>query len=65
MKSDVIDIVMKIHVTTARAILASDDGEKKNAVWLPLSQVEVSPHENGDFDVVTLPEWLAKEKELI
>lgn len=33
----------------------------KATIWLPKSQVEYDPKEN----VVTLPEWLAIEKELV
>jgi hypothetical protein len=65
MKSDLLDMKLFVHVETKRAILVSDDGEKENAVWLPLSQIEfVATKDKGIFEV-TLPEWLAKEKELI
>lgn len=63
MKSDLIDITMQIHHRTERAVLASDDGDKDKAVWLPLSQVEVSM-KGGGFAEITMPEWLAVEKGL-
>ena len=44
MKSDVVDIRGQIHAMTDRAILFSDDGDRENAKWLPLSQVEVEKH---------------------
>jgi hypothetical protein len=61
MKSDLIDVTMQLHHRTDRAILVSDDGDKDNAVWLPLSQVEVLPKNDGMVEV-TMPEWLAVEK---
>ncbi|RJL15295.1 hypothetical protein [Paracoccus siganidrum] len=64
MKSDVIDIAVQIHARTDRAILASDDGDKDKAVWLPLSQVEVEIGQGGTA-TVTMPEWLAIDKGLV
>ncbi len=63
MKSDLIDVEMIVHVTTKAAVLASDDGEKDNAVWLPLSQIEIE--QNGKTATITMPTWLATEKGLI
>ena len=63
MKSDLLDVTMQLHYRTDRAILVSDDGDKENAVWLPLSQVEVLPKNDGMVEV-TMPEWLAVEKGL-
>lgn len=57
--SDLIDISGQIMHETAKAVLFSDTGEKDKAVWLPKSQIEV----NGN--IVTMPEWLAKDKGLI
>jgi uncharacterized protein YabE (DUF348 family) len=64
MKSDLIDVAMQIHHRTERAILASDDGDEKRAVWIPLSQVEVLMKSAGVAEV-TMPEWLAIEKGLV
>ena len=63
MKSDLIDVEMKIHHTTERSILASTDGERDNAVWLPLAHIEVANKERGVAEV-TMPEWLAVERGL-
>lgn len=63
-KSDLVDLTMQLHVETAKAVLVSDDGEKQNAVWLPLSQIEIEKQRNGVV-IVTLPEWLAIEKGLV
>lgn len=57
--STLVDLEMVIHVKTERAVLASDTGDKEDAVWLPLSQIEI------DGETITMPEWLAEEKGLI
>lgn len=56
--TEVVDIRGLVHSRTNRAILFSDDGGQENAVWLPLSQVEVEMHGRG-IATVTMPEWLA------
>lgn len=63
MKSDIIDVTVHLHHQTDKAVLVSDTGDKDDAVWLPLSQIEIAP--DGAVHVVTLPEWLAKEKGLV
>ena len=63
-KSGIIDLTMHLHVETKAAIFVSDDGDREHAVWLPKSQVEFE--KVGVATVcVTLPEWLAIEKELV
>lgn len=64
MISDLIDLTMQIHHRTERAILVSDDGDRKKAVWLPIAHVDVAVI-RGDFVEVTMPSWLAKDKGLI
>ena len=64
MKSDLVDIAVQLHHATERAILVSDDGDHENAIWLPLSQVEIETKPGGTA-IVTMPEWLALEKGLI
>lgn len=59
MKSDLIDCAVHLHTETEKAWLVSDTGVRADAVWVPKSQAEL---EDG---VLTLPEWLAKEKDLI
>lgn len=67
--SDLTDLMLHLHAETKLAILVSDDGAEKSAVWLPKSQVEVSPAPGtgGSKNVVlvTLPEWLAIERGLV
>lgn len=56
------DITGRIEFETDKAIRFNDG---TRVVWLPKSQVEVPEHNQGDVVEITLPEWLAKEKELI
>ena len=56
-RSDLIDIAGEVRVDRDASILFYD-GDRE--VWLPKSQIEI----NGD-GTVTMPEWLAQEKELI
>lgn len=58
--SKLIDIACEIRHETDKAVLIAD-GDRE--VWLPLSQCEVYRERTGS--IVTLPEWLAKEKGLI
>lgn len=55
-KSTLVDITCEIQHETEKALLIFD-GKRK--AWLPKSATEVT--ENG----VTVPEWLAQEKDLI
>lgn len=64
MKSNIIDIDVEITARTGKAILVHT-GDKEEAVWLPLSQVEVSASGFAGIETVTLPEWLAEERGLI
>ena len=59
-------ISMTYHSCTAKAVLLSD-GLKKNAVWLPLSQIEMDPSDPKPNDVVEItgPEWLLQKNGLI
>ena len=59
----IIDIEGVVHYRTEKAILFSNDGNHANAVWLPLSQIEVE--DDHPIWVVTLPEQIALEKGLI
>jgi hypothetical protein len=54
---DLVDISGEIRARTQRAIQFYDGAR---TVWLPLSQIEIN-----DDDTITMPEWLAEEKELI
>jgi hypothetical protein len=58
------DIQGYIHVETEKAVLFSENDAKEEAVWLPKSQIEIEKV-RGSIVEVTMPEWLAKDKELI
>lgn len=61
-----VDVFMKIHVETPTAVLVSECGDKSKAVWLPKSQVTISRSKDKDDEgTITIPEWLAEEKEII
>lgn len=65
MKSNIIDIDVEVTARTGKAVLVHT-GVKEQAVWLPLSQIEIE--ENAAFPgiwTITLPEWLALDKGLI
>lgn len=68
MRSDLVDLLLFEHHRTAAAVLVSDDGEEKSAVWLPLSQVEIEakPAKAGGREIIlTGPEWLLNQKGLL
>lgn len=63
MRSNLVDIeVRSIHMTE-RAILVTADDETQ--VWLPFSKIEIASTGIPNRIVVTMPEELALEKELI
>ncbi len=72
-KSDLTDLTMALHHETERAILISETGDPKKAVWVPKSQCEIEP--TGKFCtvaskqfpvvIVTMPEWQAINKGLV
>ncbi len=64
MKSDVIDVDGAVEARTDKAVLFHT-GNKEEAVWLPLSQIEIEETGFAGIFTVTLPEWLALEKGLI
>lgn len=64
MRSNVIDIDGAIEARTDKAVLFHT-GNKEEAAWLPLSQIEVEETGIGGIVTVTLPEWLALDKGLI
>lgn len=65
-RSDLVDIEVQQFFTTPKSIRVSKDGSDAEAVWLPLSQIEVAPKGGSkSVVIVTLPEWLAIEKGLV
>ncbi len=64
-RSNIIDVTVEIVRETAKAVLVHD-GDESRAVWLPLSQIELSKNDHSPgVHTVSLPEWLAQEKGLI
>ena len=63
--SKVIEITVRLHHETEKAVLVSDTGVGDDAVWLPKSQVEVYETDRAGNRILVLPEWLALEKGLI
>lgn len=72
------ELVLHYDNDKQRAVYVSVDGDEHKAVWLPKSQIEMNPRGRDvratrkDGAVITLPvvmvsmgEWLAKEKGLI
>jgi hypothetical protein len=59
------DIQGYIHIETEKAILFSEDDDIDKAAWLPKSQIEIEKTGRGAIVEVTMPEWLAKDKDLI
>jgi len=64
-ESRLADLKLFEHARTERALLASLTGDKREAVWLPLSQIEINSTGAEGIHDVTLPEWLALDKGLI
>ena len=64
MRSDVIDIDGAVEARTEKAVLFHT-GNKEEAAWLPLSQIESEETGFGGIFTVTLPEWLALGQGLI
>lgn len=61
------ELTLHLHAETDKAILVSADGERRTAVWLPLSLIEVTREEwrPGAVIEVECPEWLATREGLI
>jgi hypothetical protein len=67
-----VDVAMIRHAATERAVKLSTDGDRDRAIWLPLSQVEVACREIDEFSltggvpvIVTMPDWMARERGLM
>lgn len=55
-KADLVDLALYTHAETPKALLVSDNGDERRAKWVPKRFVE------GSGQVLTMPEWLAKER---
>jgi hypothetical protein len=56
-RNELVDVAGEIRAQTEKAIHFYDGSR---TVWLPRSQIEIN-----DDGTVTMPEWLALDKELI
>lgn len=59
------EITATVKALTGKAVLISVDGGDE--VWLPLSQITMSKDdpEKGDEVEITMPVWLAREKDFL
>lgn len=65
MKSDPIELNLHYHGMARGALIVSENGDTSKLIYLPISQIEYElNHERTEVEI-TLPEWLAAEKELI
>lgn len=55
---EILDLDMHMHHMTDRAVRVSSTGKDEDAVWLPLSQVEVLTQPGSRVVTVTIPTWL-------
>lgn len=62
-RRELYDAAFELHAETEKAILVSDDGGKTKH-WLPKSQIEFEKRDDGSVEV-TMPVWLAEEKEIV
>jgi hypothetical protein len=66
MTQEVTDLTLHLHAQGEKAILVSDTGNRVDAVWLPLSQIEVEPHPyHANTVKIVCPIRLAQAKGLI
>lgn len=64
MKSNLEDIEVSLHHSTAKAYLVSLDGDRRHAVWIPKSQCELE-HVRGTIWRLTAEQSLLEEKRLV
>lgn len=62
-ETEMIELSVVFHRETLMGVQVSDDGTNEHAVWLPKSQIEYMLR--GKSMMLTLPEWLARDKGLI
>jgi hypothetical protein len=56
---------MYCHAKTERALLVSENGDKRRAIWLPLSQISVKHDDKSKTVDLWVPEWLAIKDGLV
>ena len=60
-----VDLQVVILRSSERAVLVEPLTTGREAAWVPLSMVELSPNEDGRSHQMTIPEWLANDKALL
>lgn len=69
MSKQLYDVELVVHRETNAAWQVSETGDVEETIWIPKSQAEiyekVGDHKWWPIHKFTMPEWLAKEKELI
>lgn len=67
--NETVELELHLHYETAPdrgALLVSEDGNEKNARWIPKSLIEDREDDEKHKTVtITIPEWLAKREGLI
>lgn len=63
MKSDLVDIQAEILTETDKAVRV--ENLKAESIWLPKSQIEIERRTGSGGVLLTMPDWLAREKGLI
>lgn len=58
------DLELHLHAETEKAILVSTEGDAVDAQWIPKSQCEFEKKKKNLVEV-TMPEWLAIDRDLV
>lgn len=58
-------LTLHLHRETDLSIFVSTDGVERHAVFLPRSKITIAPEKQGALIMVTMPDWLVKEKNLL
>lgn len=68
-KSNIVDVTLEPRMVKgkAQAFFQGEYDENDREVWvfLPLSQIEITEVKDSTLVEVSMPEWMAKNKELI
>lgn len=64
MRSNLEDIDVHLHHQTDKAVLVSDDGDEKRAVWVPKSMCELE-HKGGRVWTLTAEQSFLEDKGLV
>lgn len=58
-------LTLFLHKERDDWIVVSDDGERCNACTLPKNRIEIEYTDKPNIIEVTMPEWLALDRELV